>query len=107
MGRSEEVARLTLKAHEAKARHAVTIRERDEALAEVERLRECMRRAGLAAFLRDRSPEDVAEHLHQVMQSYTEHIDDLELDAEMACIEPADNCRCAGCLRAAELRGER
>lgn len=37
---------------------------------EVARLRECLRVAGLQAFMRDKSPEEIAEHLRMVAESY-------------------------------------
>ena len=42
----------------------------ERALAEVERLRECLKVAGLQAFLRDRPQEEVADHLRRVIGSY-------------------------------------
>lgn len=38
--------------------------------AELDHLRECMRIAGLQAFKRDRPPQEVAEHLRDVISSY-------------------------------------
>jgi hypothetical protein len=43
----------------------------DELTAERDRLRECMRRAGLHAFIRDKSPEYIAEHLQRVIKSWS------------------------------------
>lgn len=37
---------------------------------EVARLRECLRVAGLQAFMRDKPPEEIAEHFHMVFESY-------------------------------------
>lgn len=42
----------------------------ETAHAEIERLRACMKKAGLAAFMRDGDPEAVAEHLRSVIDSY-------------------------------------
>lgn len=44
----------------------------------IDYLEDCMRYAGLTAFLRDKNPEDIAEHLYNVMQSYTTYIEKLE-----------------------------
>ena len=48
-------------AAEAAARKAVEV---------IEHHRECMRQAGLAAFMRGRSPEEVGDHLRSVLASY-------------------------------------
>lgn len=44
----------------------------------IEHHRECMRQAGLAAFMRGRSPEEVGDHLRDVLRSYTDRIEELE-----------------------------
>jgi len=44
----------------------------------IEHHRECMRQAGLSAFMRGRSPEEVGDHLRGVLQSYTDKIEELE-----------------------------
>jgi hypothetical protein len=44
----------------------------------IEHHRECMRQAGLQAFMRGRSPGEVGDHLHGVLQSYTDKIADYE-----------------------------
>ena len=44
----------------------------------IEHHRECMRQAGLQAFMRGRSPEEVGDHLRGVLQSYTDKIEELE-----------------------------
>ncbi len=48
-----------------------------ELRAEVERLQAVVRQAGLAAFMRDRDPEEVGAHLRGVIASYTDEIDRL------------------------------
>jgi len=53
----------------------------------IEHHRECMRQAGLAAFMRGRSPEEVGDHLHGVLQSYTDKIADFEESLEI-CLGP-------------------
>jgi hypothetical protein len=50
------------------------------AVAEIQRLRECMRRAGLAAFQRDRTPAEVADHLGDVIASYAGAADKAEAE---------------------------
>ena len=52
-------------------------RERDEALLEVERMRECLRIAGLQAFMRGRAPKEVAKHLHEVSSSWALEVERL------------------------------
>lgn len=44
----------------------------------IEHHRECMRQAGLQAFMRGRSPEEVGDHLRGVLKSYTDKIEELE-----------------------------
>lgn len=44
----------------------------------IEHHRECMRQAGLQAFMRGRSPEEVGDHLRSVLQSFTDKIEELE-----------------------------
>lgn len=57
----------------------------DELRADVERLRECMRMAGLAAFMRDGEPGDVAEHLRSVIASHDEAA--TKAEAELAALK--------------------
>lgn len=47
-------------------------------LAEVDHLRECMRQAGLTAFMKGRDPQEVGDHLRSVLQSYDDKITDLQ-----------------------------
>lgn len=60
--------------------------ERDEAAEAAapdrDRLRECMRRAGLTAFIRDGEPEDVANHLRGVIQSYIDATEKAERERD-------------------------
>jgi hypothetical protein len=53
-------------------------RDRIRLLEEVDHLRECMRQAGLTAFMRGRSPQEVGDHLRSVLQSYADKITDLQ-----------------------------
>lgn len=46
--------------------------------AETNRLRECMRIAGLECFMRKGSPESVAQHMHEVATSWTKRIAELQ-----------------------------
>lgn len=55
--------------------------------AEIARLKECMRHAGLTAFMRDRPPEEVAEHLRSVIASHVDAAD--EAEAKVARMEDA------------------
>jgi len=41
---------------------------------EIERLGECLKMAGLSAFIKNGKPEEIAEHLGHVAKSYTEEI---------------------------------
>ena len=50
--------------------------------AEVKRLRECMRLAGLQAFMHDKNPEEIASHLKYVMDSYVDHEKKLEAEVK-------------------------
>jgi len=50
--------------------------------AEVKRLRECLHIAGLQAFMRDKSPEEVAAHLQMVIVSHTEATDKAEAEVK-------------------------
>ena len=50
--------------------------ELEQLRAEVERLEECMKQAGLLAFMKGKSPEHVARHLRSVTQSYVSSIEE-------------------------------
>jgi len=63
--------------------------DRCDACEEVARLRECLLVAGLQAFLRERDPEDVAEHLRKVLKSYTDEIARLSAALDTACKDAA------------------
>ena len=52
--------------------------------AEIERLRECMRQAGLAAFMKGRDPAEVGDHLRGVLASYTDEIERLRAERDVA-----------------------
>lgn len=54
---------------------------------EVKRLRECLRRAGLKAFLSERPPEEVAEHLRDVSASWAEAINTIKSESAAAVNE--------------------
>jgi CHAD domain-containing protein len=61
-----------------------------EQAAEVERLRECLRIAGLQAFMRDRPPSEVAEHLRSVMASHVEAADKAESERDRLAADVAE-----------------
>jgi len=48
-------------------------------IAEVRRLRECLQIAGIQAFMRDKPPEEVADHLRSVMASYVKAAEEAEV----------------------------
>lgn len=52
----------------------------EKAEAEVARLRECLRIAGLQAFMRDKPPGEVAEHLRSVIESHVTAADKAEAE---------------------------
>ena len=56
-------------------------RDRIRLLDEVDHLRECMRQAGLTAFMKGRDPQEVGDHLRSVLQSYADKITDLQEQA--------------------------
>lgn len=75
-----------------------------DALARVKGLEECMRMAGLLAFMSGRPPREIAAHLQDVMQSYVDATKNAEarvaqLEAEL----PVQNSRLA--VRDAKLPG--
>lgn len=54
---------------------------------EIDRLRACMKRAGLECFMKNGTPEEVADHMHKVAKSWIEHVQ--ETHAEMCgCGDP-------------------
>lgn len=59
----------------------------EAARAEVDRLTECMRVAGLQCFMRHGAPEKVAEHLRMVAASWTEHEAKLATERDAARTE--------------------
>jgi hypothetical protein len=85
----KEVARLETMLAEVRtdlrimrASHDRLAAERAEHADEVARLRECLRIAGLHAFMRVRPPDEVAAHLHMVLRSHSDAADKAE--AELA-----------------------
>lgn len=50
----------------------------DDLAHDAERLEKCMRQAGLAAFIKDGTPEEVAKHLSTVARSHLDHEKTLE-----------------------------
>lgn len=58
--------------------------------AEVERLRECLRRAGRRAFMRGRPPEEVAAHLEEIAASWAEvEVDLSSAEADLETLRAA------------------
>jgi len=68
-------------------------------VAEVRRLRECLQIAGIQAFMRDKPPEEVADHLRSVMASYVKAAEEAEvrvkeLEAELRGDVDSLICKC-------------
>lgn len=75
-------------------------RERDEARAEVDRLTDCMERAGLACFMRGKKPEEIADHMQRVAISVTDELkfaaqykDAIEEECIITFVDPESTAR--------------